>query len=132
MTTAVKLTLEEFLARPETKPASEYACGEVTRKSMPTRLHGLVQALIGALLFRWMEQTGRCGEAGMEICCLLGPSGRRRAYVPDVTYVSSERLPAADALYYDVPDLAVEVLSPGDRPRRWCRGRTPPPIAAPR
>jgi hypothetical protein len=39
MTTTMRrsLTLEEFLEKPETKPYSEYACGEVWRKDMPNR-----------------------------------------------------------------------------------------------
>jgi Uma2 family endonuclease len=46
------------------------------------------------------------------------PSGNVRA--PDVTFVSAERLashPLSDDFCDAAPDLAVEVLSPGDRPR---------------
>jgi Uma2 family endonuclease len=46
------------------------------------------------------------------------PSGNVRA--PDVSFVSAERLashPLSDDFCDAAPDLAVEVLSPGDRPR---------------
>ena len=35
----MRLTLEEFLKLPETKPASEYIEGEILQKSMPKAKH---------------------------------------------------------------------------------------------
>lgn len=47
------------------------------------------------------------------------PNGPRRPLVPDVSYVSRERLRALSADELPVPpiapDVAIEVLSPGDR-----------------
>ena len=34
--TATAISLEQFLAQPETEPASEFACGGVVQKPMPT------------------------------------------------------------------------------------------------
>jgi Uma2 family endonuclease len=43
MTTQVKpITLEEFLKRPETKPASEYTDGQVGQKPIPQGEHSLL------------------------------------------------------------------------------------------
>ena len=43
MTTATKrMTLDEFLALPETEPASEFICGEVIQKAMPTGFHSRI------------------------------------------------------------------------------------------
>jgi hypothetical protein len=40
------LTLEEFLALPEEKPALEYVAGAVRRKVSPEILHGLLQTML--------------------------------------------------------------------------------------
>ena len=42
-TTAKKLTLEQFLELPETKPASEYLDGEIIQKPMPKGRHSCLQ-----------------------------------------------------------------------------------------
>ncbi len=42
-TPAKSLTLEEFLALPETKPASEYFDGRISQKPMPQGKHSTVQ-----------------------------------------------------------------------------------------
>ena len=46
MATHAKLTLTEFLALPETEPASELIDGEVVQKTMPTWDHGVIQRLL--------------------------------------------------------------------------------------
>jgi Uma2 family endonuclease len=40
-----RLTLEEFLKLPETKPASEYIEGEIIQKPMPKIKHSRLQFL---------------------------------------------------------------------------------------
>lgn len=111
MTTTAKLTLEEFFCRPETKPASEYVDGEVIQKPMPKRKHAFLQIFLGRLLDEFLEATA-LGRAGTEWRCLFGPDGRERAYVPDIVLVLRERL-TEDDIYPGPPDLAVEILSPG-------------------
>ncbi len=122
MTTRKRMTLEEFLAAPDTEPASEYACGEVFRKPMPTNAHGILQLYIGMLLFQFLSRT-RLGRVRTEWRCIFGPPGRRRAFVPDVVYASFERLPPVDATvqaYLETaPDLAVEILSPHESAARF-------------
>jgi Uma2 family endonuclease len=116
------LTLEEFLARPETEPASEYACGEVFQKPMPTNAHGALQLYIALLIYQFLAHT-RLGRVRTEWRCVFGPPGRRRPYIPDVVYASFQRLPpvnATDEPYLRVaPDLAVEILSPDESARRF-------------
>jgi Uma2 family endonuclease len=124
MPTMTGLTLEEFLKRPETKPASEYECGEVFRKPMPTRIHGVIQMLLSIVIGQFVLKHA-LGEAGPEIRCVFGQAGRGRAYVPDFVFISAGRLPAnggtENAPFHGAPDLAVEVLSPDDRPGRVLR-----------
>ena len=111
MTTTAKLTLEQFLAMPETEPASEYACGEVVQKPMLTRKHSFVQTYLVRLLDEFLEGTG-LRRVGTEWRCIFGPPGEERALVPDLIYVSREHLTDED-YHHGAPDLAIEVLSPG-------------------
>lgn len=116
------LSLEEFLARPETEPASEYVCGEVFQKPMPTNAHGALQLYIAMLIFQFLSRA-RLGRVRTEWRCIFGPPGRQRPYIPDVVYVSFERLPPVDATEQPylrtAPDLAVEILSPDESARRF-------------
>lgn len=122
MTTATGLTLDSFLDRPETKPASEYACGEVWRKPMPTTAHMRIQAFFTTLLFQFLARNP-IGLAGPEWRCIFGPPGQERTFVPDVSYASFERYPRGDtrAVQYlrAAPDLTVEILSPRQHARRF-------------
>lgn len=117
-----KLTLAEFLARPETKPAREFVCGEVFRKPMPDLPHSLVQSFFLVMLpaFIRPRALGRCGA---ELRCIFGPAGEERGYVPDVVFISRARLPHGDARavvpFRAAPDLAIEVLSPRQRMDRF-------------
>lgn len=121
MTTETRLTLEQFLALPETEPASEYICGEVIQKAMPTRGHGVTQGKLLQHSNNFLD-VHPLGEAGSEVRCIFGPAGAERAFVPDFTFIAAERLPPGgaglDGPFYGAPDLAVEILSPDDRPGR--------------
>lgn len=115
MTATTKLTLAEFLRLPETKPASEYEDGEVCRKTMPTAWHGLIQRLLSFVFTVYLREHP-IGDAGSEIRCIFGPSGRERTYVPDYVFVVGvpPGFGAVNGPYTGAPDLAVEILSPGD------------------
>lgn len=124
MATATCLTLEEFLALPETEPASEYDCGEVFQKPMPDSAHALLQLFLGSLILQFLGRSP-AGRAGTEWRCVFGPRGRKRSFVPDLVYVSRERMPKGDILELralrTAPDLAVEVLSRGQPNQRFDR-----------
>ncbi|MBI2760878.1 MAG: Uma2 family endonuclease [Chloroflexi bacterium] len=115
MTTAQKLTLEQFLAMPETEPASEFVCGEVVQKPMPDLPHSRLQSYLWSLLDRFLEQTGQ-GIVEIELRCVFGPPGERHGYVPDLVYISNDRVPDDDTRelrpFEGAPDIAIEVLSP--------------------
>ncbi|MGH2587018.1 MAG: Uma2 family endonuclease [Dehalococcoidia bacterium] len=113
MTTTAKLTLEQFLAIPETKPASEYVDGEVIQKPMPDQKHSLLQAFLARILDEFLEIT-RLGVVGTEWRCIFGPPGFERPYVPDLIVVRRERQ-TPDRHFHGPPDLAIEILSP-DQP----------------
>ena len=117
MATTTRLTLDEFLALPETEPASEYIDGEVVQKTMPTLDHGIVQRLLSFVLTLYLR-AHPIGEAGSEIRCIFGPAGRERTYVPDYLFVAAGRFQRGPRPLRGAPDLAVEILSPDDRMTR--------------
>lgn len=117
-----KLTLEQFLKRPETKPAREFVCGEVFRKPMPDLPHSLLQRFFILVLAPFSSPRGT-GVSVAELRCIFGPPGEERGYVPDVVFISRARLPHGDARavvpFRAAPDLAIEVLSPRQRRDRF-------------
>jgi Uma2 family endonuclease len=117
--TTTKLTLAEFLRLPETEPASEYDDGEVCQKTMPTTWHSVVQRLL-AYVFTIYLRDHPIGEAGSELRCIFGPTGRERAYVPDYVFIVGvpPGFGSTNGPYEGAPDLAIEILSPDDRPSR--------------
>jgi Uma2 family endonuclease len=102
---------------PETKPETEWVCGRALQKVSPQRTHSRLQGAMTMRLDRWA--TGR-GEVGPEWRFRVAPPGEmRRPFVPDVAYVSNERLRPLEGAELEVPplapDVAVEILSPDDR-----------------
>ena len=106
------ITLEEFLALPETKPASEYIDGKVIQKPMPQGEHSTIQGeLIIALNGTLKPQ--KIARAFPELRCTFGG----RSTVPDVAVFSWNRIPRQDngriANAFNIePDWTIEILSP--------------------
>jgi Uma2 family endonuclease len=120
MTAGTRLTFEEFLALPETEPPSEYICGEVIQKPTPSPDHGRLVIALGAMLFNYLQKSGE-GEAMAE--ARHAQRDERRVYLPDISVVRRERIPTDPEVRRRgpleiIPDLAIEVLSPDDRPNR--------------
>jgi Uma2 family endonuclease len=117
--TTTKLTLAEFLALPETEPASELIDGAVVQKPMPTIEHSIIQSLLSFVLVQFLR-AHPLGIVGSEMRCIFGPAGAERPYVPDLVFIRAERVPriGRGQPFYGAPDLAVEILSPDDRPDR--------------
>ncbi len=102
---------------PDTKPETEWVRGRPLQKVSPQRTHSWLQGALTIELTRWA--AGR-GGVGPEWRFRIAPPGEmRRPLVPDVAYVSNERLDALSGADLEVPpiapDVAVEILSPGDR-----------------
>jgi len=116
--TTASISLEAFLALPETQPASEYIDGQVTQKPMPKGRHSRLQgALVTAI-----NQVGEADQIALafpELRCTFGG----RAIVPDVAVYLWERVPFTedDEVPDDfllVPDWAIEILSPEQSPTK--------------
>ena len=112
------MSLHEIVL-PETKPETEWILGRAVQKVSPFRNHARLQLGLGAALFAWAE--GR-GEVGSEWRFRVAPPGEvRRPLVPDLAYVSNERLTGLTGRDLQLPpfapDVAIEVLSPDDVPQ---------------
>ena len=104
---------------PETKPETEWILGRAVRKVSPFRTHAMLQSTLGSALKAWAD---RRGDVGTEWRFRPAPEGEiRRPLVPDVSYVSDARLVGLEGPDLEAPpfspDVAVEVLSPGERAR---------------
>ncbi len=114
MTTATKakLTLEEFLKLPETKPASEFIDGEMIQKPIPQGRHSKLQLGVCNAVNNVAQQP-KIALALPELRCTFGG----RSIVPDVAVFSWQRIPRnsngeiADT-FENSPDWGVEILSP--------------------
>ena len=102
---------------PQTEPETEWVRGRALQKVSPQRTHSWLQGALVVQLSHWAEGRGRVGP---EWRFRVAPPGEiRRPLVPDVAYVSNERLrPLSDAdleMPPIAPDVAVEILSRDDR-----------------
>jgi Uma2 family endonuclease len=108
------LTAEEFWQLPEDEMRRELVEGEVIESMPPGARHGMVASSFDTFLRQWSQQIGG-GYVGVEAGYILmrGPDVVR---APDVSYVRKERIPPTgvpDGFWDLAPDLAVEVVSPG-------------------
>lgn len=107
-----KLTLQAFLALPETKPASEYIDGQIIQKPMPKGKHSVLQGEFVANANATLKST-QTARAFAELRCTFGG----RSTVPDAAVFIWSRI-ARDAdgeianEFELAPDWTVEVLSP--------------------
>lgn len=102
---------------PETKPETEWVRGRALQKVSPQRDHSLLQVELAMQFKLWAKARG---EVGTEWRFRVAPPGAvRRPLVPDIAYISNDRLrPLSDEEMQMpplAPDVAVEILSPDDR-----------------
>ena len=118
MTTQTKLiTADELLMMPEDGYRYELIRGVLIRKMPPGRRHGNVAACTTAEFINYVR-TNDYGEVSAEIGYRL-ESDPDTVRAPNVVYISAETLPLdvkVRGFYEVIPDLVVEVVSPGDGP----------------
>ena len=113
MTVKTKLTLEEFLALPEGDITYELVEGEAIPKMSPKRFHSRLAITLCILLEHWSKNRG---EIGMEWAVTLKRNEQNWVPVPDLLYISYERLPQErfeDEACPFPPELVIEIISPG-------------------
>ncbi|BAC91754.1 Uma2 family endonuclease [Gloeobacter violaceus] len=111
-TTRSDLTLEQFFALPEGETAFELVDGQAVAKVSPQFFHASLQRVLLQLLDGWAMDHGRLGP---EWAVVLRRRGVDWVPVPDLTYVSYERLGREwdeDAPCPVPADLVVEIISP--------------------
>ncbi|HLX07320.1 MAG TPA: Uma2 family endonuclease [Thermoanaerobaculia bacterium] len=113
------VTAEEFLVLDLPDARAELVRGEVVRMSLPGGEHGIVAMRIGARLFRFVDEHALGVVCSAETGFLVArhPDTVRG---PDAAFVARERLgggPPPLGFWPFAPDLAVEVISPHDRPQ---------------
>ena len=106
------LTLDLFLAMPETKPASEFVDNKIIQKPMPQGKHSTIQLDLGSAVNHLLKPK-KIARAYSEIRCTFGG----RSIVPDLALFKWERIPreldgsVANAFKL-APDWTIEILSP--------------------
>ncbi|WP_017324043.1 Uma2 family endonuclease [Synechococcus sp. PCC 7336] len=106
-------SVEEFLALPETEPASEFIDGQILQKLMPQGQHSRLQLKL-ANAINGVTEKERSALALPELRCTFGG----RSIVPDIAVFTWDRLPSnpdgtiANS-FAAAPDWAIEILSPG-------------------
>ena len=113
-TTTHLMTAEELGNLPDEPLRHELIKGELLTMPLPKHEHGRVSAILTMLLLQhaMANQLGEvCSEAGYKL-----ESNPDTVLGPDVSFVSNDRIALSPEGYHSgPPDLAVEVLSPGDR-----------------
>jgi Uma2 family endonuclease len=107
-----QITLEEFLALPDTKPASEYIDGESIQKPMPQGQHSIIQKKLLLTIDPILTDAG-IAEAFPELRCTFGG----RSIVPDVVIfeqanISYDENGDIKNVFSIPPDWTIEILSP--------------------
>ena len=120
MVTATRMTLDEFLELPETEPPSEFVCGRIVPKPMPTWNHSSLAARLAAFFTIYL--MGR-PEGFVHVELRHAEPDEDRAYLPDVSVIQMERAPSKaeerrSGAIEEPPDIAIEITSPDDRPGR--------------
>jgi Uma2 family endonuclease len=113
VTSTTNLDLQEFLDLPEGDRPYELIEGQAVPKMPPKSFHSAVQAALIILLQSWGQGKGRFYP---EWAIKLRRNGVDWVPVPDLTYISYERL-SADWMLDEpcpvAPELVIEIISPG-------------------
>ena len=113
--TVSKLSLQEFLELPESDDRYELVEGKLKPKMSPKFKHSKSQLRLLMVLNQWCEQS-ESGQILPEWGVVLRRGGEDWVPVPDLTYISYERLPVEweeDEPCPLPPELVIEIISPG-------------------
>lgn len=110
-TTATPLTLEAFLALPETKPATEFVNGQIIQKPMPQGEHSRLQSKLSAVINQASEDR-KIAYAFTKLRCSFGSGST----IPDIAVFRWDKIPRETSgrianRFFISPDWAIEILS---------------------
>jgi Uma2 family endonuclease len=125
------LTLEEFLAMPETKPASEFIAGSIDQKPMPQGQHSRLQLKLCNLV-NDLAEAAEIAMALPELRCTFGDPLAislplaKRSIVPDIAIFRWSRIPFEPSgdianAFELAPDWTIEILSPDQKDTKVIR-----------
>jgi Uma2 family endonuclease len=110
--TLPRKTLAEFLASPESDQNYEFIDGQVVKKMSPKRFHASLQGVV----YRYLDDLfqGK-GFVYPEWGIILTRNDQDWCPVPDLTYISMERLPTdvGNEMCPVPPELVIEIMSEG-------------------
>jgi Uma2 family endonuclease len=107
---------EEFIALPENRHRLfELINGEIVEK-MPTEEHGFIAGLFFHYIFVHRQLMGLMGYPGVEVRHRR-PGDRYNNRLPDVSYRAATSPIVTKGAVPQMPDLAIEIQSPDDKPR---------------
>jgi Uma2 family endonuclease len=107
-----KISLEEFLLLPETKPASEYVDGQIYQKAMPQGKHTTLQIKFSSAINQ-VGQPQKLAFAFPQLGCTFGGC----AFIPDLAVFEWSRISLnsqgeIENTFEIAPDWIIEILSP--------------------
>lgn len=108
-----RMTVEEYLQRPEAVRRQELAYGLVREPAVPSLDHQSTVTRLTVILDRHVRRHGLGQICVSSVDVVLD---RERALIvqPDIVFVSSERAAMVTDRVWGAPDLVVEVLSVGN------------------
>lgn len=113
--TSNQLSLQEFLTLPESNDRYELIEGKLQPKMSPKYKHSTLQLRLLLALNNWCDQF-KLGRVRPEWSVILQRQDEVWVPIPDLTYVSDQRLPVTweeDEPCPVAPELVIEILSPG-------------------
>jgi Uma2 family endonuclease len=113
MTARTNFTLEQFLEMSKPDAICEFIEGQAVPKVSPKAFHSMLTFTLTLLLRQTVKSQGR---VYLEWAIKLKRQGEDWAPVPEVTYVSYERLPKSwkrNEACPVPPELVIEIISPG-------------------
>ena len=108
------MTAEELMKLPDDSMCHELLKGELLTMPPPGYPHGTVTMNLSVLLFTYVK-TNNLGRVAAEMGYKL-ETDPDTVLAPDISFIARDRVGVRSEGYRSgPPDLAVEVLSPGDR-----------------
>ena len=130
--TLATMTADELLAMPHDSYRFELIKGALHQMAPASSQHGRIALRIGWRLAQFVEREG-LGETYAAETGFVIATAPDTVRAPDASFVSKERtvLASDEGFFPGAPDLAIEVVSPSDRPvevedkaRDWLRAGT--------
>ena len=115
--TLATMTADELLTLPHNGYRFELIKGELYQMPPAGSQHGRIALKIGWRLAQYVEENG-LGETYAAETGFIIDTAPDTVRAPDASFVSKERADAlgAEGFFPGAPDLAIEVVSPNDRP----------------